>query len=164
LNELSAAALDVVRPVAAGKGIDLEYQTSSTPAAVAGDPARLQRVLWNLLNHAVKFTPPGGRVRLNVRTDGPDVRVSVSDTGRGVRPEFLPRIFDPFAQDSPDGGRTPGVGLGLAIVRQLIESHAGRIEAASEGEGQGATFTVTLPAAQAGAPADEDLRTAASVP
>lgn len=150
LNDLAAAALDVVRPAAGDKGIELDCQPSASPALVQGDRAQLQRVIWNLLGNAVKFTPPGGRVSLNVRADGPDVGVSVSDTGRGVRSEFLPRIFEPFAQDDPDGTRTPGVGLGLAIVRQLIDSHAGRVEAASAGEGLGTTFTVTLPKAPSG--------------
>ncbi|HZL37251.1 MAG TPA: HAMP domain-containing sensor histidine kinase [Tepidisphaeraceae bacterium] len=145
LNDVATASLAVIRPVSAAKGVELHCQTSTTPALVLGDPKRLGQVIWNLLSNAVKFTPAGGRVRLDVETDDLGVRLRVSDTGLGVRLEFLSRIFEPFAQDCPEGARSPGVGLGLAIVHRLVELHAGRIEAASAGEGLGTTFTVCLP-------------------
>jgi anti-sigma regulatory factor (Ser/Thr protein kinase) len=110
------------------------------------DPARLQQVVWNLLSNAVKFTPKDGQVRVHLRRRGSDMELRVSDTGKGIASSFLPHVFDPFRQE--EGGTTRskgGLGLGLAISKQLVELHGGSIQAASEGEGRGATFTVTLP-------------------
>jgi signal transduction histidine kinase len=145
LNDLAAAAMAVVQPVAAAKGVDLVCTPADSPAHVLGDPRRLQQVIWNLLTNAVKFTPAGGRVYVNIEIDGSEVQLRVRDTGDGIRAEFIPRIFAPFAQDRPPEGRAPGVGLGLAIVQELLKLHGGQIEAASPGEGRGATFTARLP-------------------
>jgi len=125
----------------------LSAQITADPlATVHGDPVRLQQVIWNLLSNAVKFTPAGGTVRASVTLNEPFVEVSVSDNGRGIRPEFLNLVFDRFR--SADAGTTRaegGLGLGLAIARQLVEMHGGTLTAASEGENKGATFLVRLP-------------------
>jgi signal transduction histidine kinase len=142
-----AAAMDTIRPSADAKGLTLSAQIAADPlATVHGDPVRLQQVIWNLLSNAVKFTPAGGTVRASVTLNEPYVDVSVSDNGRGIRPEFLNLVFDRFR--SADAGTTRaegGLGLGLAIARQLVEMHGGTLTAASEGENKGATFLVRLP-------------------
>jgi signal transduction histidine kinase len=102
--------------------------------------------MWNLLVNAVKFTPKGGRVELRMESDADNVRIRVSDTGKGIEPEFLPFVFDRFRQaDTSSGRRRGGLGLGLSLVKHLVELHGGTITAASDGEGRGATFTVMLP-------------------
>jgi CheY-like chemotaxis protein/anti-sigma regulatory factor (Ser/Thr protein kinase) len=106
----------------------------------------LQQVVWNLLTNAVKFTPEGGRVELRMEGDSDSVRINVSDTGKGIEPEFMPFVFDRFGQADPSSARRyGGLGLGLSLVKHLVELHGGTITAASEGAGQGSTFTVTLP-------------------
>jgi CheY-like chemotaxis protein len=113
---------------------------------VLGDADRLQQIVWNLLSNAVKFTPEGGRVELRMEGDAERVRIIVSDNGEGIEPEFLPYVFDRFRQaDTSVTRRFGGLGLGLSLVKQLIELHGGTISAASEGSGRGATFVVTLP-------------------
>ena len=113
---------------------------------VSGDPARLQQVVWNLLTNAVKFTPKGGRVQVLLERVNSHVEISVSDTGIGIKPEFLPHVFERFRQDdSSTTRRHGGLGLGLAIVKQLTELHGGTVRAKSPGEGQGSTFVVSLP-------------------
>ena len=113
---------------------------------VAGDPVRLQQVVWNLLSNAVKFTPRGGKIEMRLERVGSDAQITVSDTGKGIRPEFLPHIFDYFRQeDSSITREFGGLGLGLAIVRNLVELHGGTIQAHSSGLGQGSTFTLRLP-------------------
>jgi signal transduction histidine kinase len=113
---------------------------------VMGDAIRLQQVIWNLLTNAVKFTAPGGEVRAWVRHQGEEVVLTVSDTGRGIDPAFLPHVFDMFRQADPINTRTfPGLGIGLSIVRRLVELHGGHVAASSDGVGRGATFTVSLP-------------------
>ncbi len=113
---------------------------------VSGDPARLQQVVWNLLTNAVKFTPKGGRVQVLLERVNSHIEISVSDTGIGIRPEFLPHVFERFRQaDSSTTRRHGGLGLGLAIVKQLVELHGGTVRAKSPGEGQGSTFVVSLP-------------------
>lgn len=110
------------------------------------DPERIQQVAWNLLSNAVKFTAPGGRVGLSIRQEGSQVVMAVTDTGQGIEAAFLPFVFERFRQaDSSTTRRVGGLGLGLAVVRHIVELHGGRVEAASEGPGKGATFTVTLP-------------------
>ena len=139
------AALDTIAPAAEAKGVRL-HSSLDPEAAVTGDAARLQQVVWNLLANAVKFTPAGGEVRASVERLLTHVRVQVSDTGQGILPEFLPYAFDRFRQ--ADMGTTRqhgGLGLGLSIVRHLVEAHGGSVHAYSAGEGQGATFTVDLP-------------------
>ncbi len=137
-----------MRPTAEAKGIHIEVAFAPEPAAVPGDSNRLQQVFWNLLSNAVKFTPAGGKVTVELRHVNSKVEVEVSDTGQGITAEFLPFVFDRFRQaDSTSTRQHGGLGLGLAIARHLIEIHGGRIEARSGGNGQGASFTVTLPLA-----------------
>ena len=143
------AALDTVRSAAEAKGVTLVADFGPLPEQVLGDSTRLQQVVWNLLTNAVKFTPEGGRVELRMEGDADNVRIRVSDTGKGIEPEFLPFVFDRFRQaDSSSARRYGGLGLGLSIVKHLVELHGGTITAASEGVGRGATFTVTLPRRQ----------------
>jgi CheY-like chemotaxis protein len=115
---------------------------------VSGDPVRLQQVVWNLLSNAIKFTPRGGRVQVRLERINSHIEVAVSDTGSGIVPEFLPHVFDRFRQaDMKTTRQHGGMGLGLSIVRHLVELHGGSVKAESGGEGQGATFTVLLPVA-----------------
>lgn len=145
LNEVVAAALSVTELAASAKQIRIEWVPASTPAPVLGDAVRLQQVVWNLLTNAIKFTPDGGRVGVEVSCGTQDVHLCVSDTGSGIDPAFMRRLFEPFQQGAPAGRHPAGVGLGLPIVRRLVEIHGGRVEAQSQGEGQGAAFTVWLP-------------------
>ena len=150
LNAVVAGAAGIVAPAAAAKGVAVERRPCSRPALVLGDAMRLQRVAWNLLANAVKFTPRRGRVTATVEAGRGAVTVRVSDTGRGIDPAFLPRVFERFEQHVPDGERhRGGSGLGLTIVRRLVELHGGTVAAASAGVGHGATFTVWLPALDA---------------
>jgi signal transduction histidine kinase len=147
LGAVVDGALESVRPGAEAKGVTI-VATIDRAAAVSGDAARLQQVVWNLLSNAVKFTPRGGRV--TIRLDGVDghARIRVVDTGAGIDPAFLPHIFERFRQADTSTTRTQGgLGLGLAIVRHLVELHGGSIEAESQGAGRGSTFTVLLPLA-----------------
>jgi PAS domain S-box-containing protein len=146
LADVLSAAVDTVRPAAEAKEIELFVSLDPSAAETAGDAARLQQVAWNLLSNAIKFTPKGGRIEVRLERSGSDARVSVSDNGEGIREDFLLHVFERFRQ----GDSTPtrvygGLGLGLAIVRHLVELHGGRVIAESDGEGRGATFTVTLP-------------------
>jgi PAS domain S-box-containing protein len=139
-------ALSVVHPAAEARRIDLIARLDNDPQPVIGDAARLQQIIWNLLQNAIKFTPEGGRVELHLERDNKQARIIVTDTGKGIEPEFLPHVFDRFSQsDMSNTRRHGGLGLGLALARQFVELHGGTIEAASEGIGKGATFTVTLP-------------------
>jgi CheY-like chemotaxis protein len=153
---LSVADVDVValvtscaeaaRPEAASKAITLETRLETRRAPVAGDAGRLRQVFGNLVGNAVKFTGAGGRVTVAVRQAGSMVQIAVEDTGRGIDPASLPRIFERFAQELSAGAEPgSGLGLGLAIARRLVELHGGRIEARSAGLGRGALFTVELP-------------------
>ena len=140
------AALDTVRAAAEAKRITLLAGFDRHPELVLGDSMRLQQVVWNLLSNAVKFTPDGGLVELGMERDSCGVRITVRDTGKGIKPEFLPYIFDLFRQaDSSSTRLYGGLGLGLSIAKHLVESHGGTIIAESEGHGRGATFTITLP-------------------
>src|SRR5688572_26255707 len=144
------AALDTVRPAAAAKGIALETRFDPAVPVMTGAPARLQQVVWNLLMNAVKFTPAGGRVQVTLRPWGEGVEILVVDDGEGISAEALPYIFDRFRQeDSSTTRRYGGLGLGLALVRHLVELHGGTVHAQSAGKRQGATFTVRLPATMA---------------
>lgn len=139
-------AINVVRPTADAKGIRIETQIENIPAMISGDANRLQQVIWNLLSNAVKFTNNGGRVTVQVTQANAAVEIGVTDTGQGISREFMPYVFDRFSQaDSTTTRHHGGLGLGLAIARHLVEIHGGTIRAASRGEGQGATFTITLP-------------------
>jgi PAS domain S-box-containing protein len=143
-----ANALDVVRPVAETKGIKLRAHYGLKTEMVNGDSVRLQQVIENLLSNAIKFTPVGGRVELRLERRDKDLCIIISDTGKGIDPAFLPHIFDRFRQnDSSSSCRHGGLGLGLALAKQLVELHGGTIEAASEGINLGSAFTVRLPPA-----------------
>lgn len=140
------AAISVVRPAADAKSIRLTVRHEPAMRAISGDSARLQQIVWNLLSNAVKFTPEGGRIELLLEQIDSHARLTVSDTGQGISPEFLPRVFDRFRQaDSSTTRDYGGLGLGLAIVRHLVELHGGTVRAESRGEGQGAKFRVTFP-------------------
>jgi signal transduction histidine kinase len=148
LEGIVEAAVESVRPAAEAKSIQMETRSGPLPdgSELRGDPARLQQVVWNLLSNAVKFTPPGGRVEVAVDEEGDQARIRVSDTGIGIAPGFLPYVFDRFRQADSSTTRTyGGLGLGLSIVRNLVELHGGTIDVESRGEGQGAAFTVRLP-------------------
>jgi PAS domain S-box-containing protein len=140
------AAVETARPAAAAKKIEITSHLEPGSCIVLGDPARLQQVFWNLLSNAVKFTPPGGRVEIRLATVKSQAQVEVNDNGAGLAPEAIPVIFDRFRQaDSTTTRAQGGLGLGLAIVRHLVELQGGTVSASSPGVGQGATFTVTLP-------------------
>ncbi|HEV2856412.1 MAG TPA: response regulator [Thermoanaerobaculia bacterium] len=146
LHRIIDAALDSVRPATDAKGIQLSVSLAPLASPVLGDSDRLQQVVWNLLSNAIKFTPRGGRVEIRLREMGMNAVIQVVDTGIGIRPEFLPFVFDRFRQAESSLTRSHGgLGLGLSIVRHLIELHGGTVEVESEGEGLGATFTVRLP-------------------
>lgn len=149
LRPIVEAALDSVRPAALAKEIVLDSELASG-TRVIGDAARLQQIVINLLTNAVKFTPGGGRVQVKLRVVDDTVELSVTDTGKGISPDFLPRVFDRFRQEErATTRRAKGLGLGLSIVRELAEMHGGTVTAASEGENRGATFTVRIPVATA---------------
>ncbi len=140
------AALETVRLAAEAKSVQIQTIFDASLGQVMGDSNRLQQVVWNLLSNAVKFTPTGGRVGIRLMEAGNQVQIQVSDTGKGISPDFLPYVFDYFRQADGTTTRTfGGLGLGLAIVRKVVEMHGGKVQAESPGEGSGATFTVELP-------------------
>lgn len=146
LPSIIEAALDSVRPAADAKGIGLDVRLDPLTSPVMGDADRLQQVIWNLLSNAIKFTPQDGQVQVRLRLDGGSAEVQVSDTGAGIRPDFLPYVFDRFRQAESTITRSHGgLGLGLSIVRHLVELHGGSVAVQSEGEGKGAVFAVRLP-------------------
>ncbi len=143
---LLAAATESIGLSAGAKSIRLTIEAPPGLPRLMGDPARLQQVIWNLLNNAVKFTPPGGQVRATVRRDHSGIVLAVNDTGCGIDPAFLPHVFDMFRQAEPNSSRTQGgLGIGLSIVRRLVELHGGTVTADSPGLNRGATFRVYLP-------------------
>jgi PAS domain S-box-containing protein len=147
-NTFIEAAIESIKPGAEAKGVRLQKIVDTGMVFVAGDPVRLQQVIWNLLANAVKFTPRGGRVQVKLERVNSHVEISVSDTGAGIAAEFLPLVFDRFRQaDQRKTRQHGGLGLGLSIVRHLVELHGGHVRAASPGEGHGSTFTVFLPVA-----------------
>jgi signal transduction histidine kinase len=138
--------LDTLKPTADAKGVRFNTDIEGNAPLIAGDPKRLQQVLWNLIANAIKFTPASGSIDVKVDTTPSHVRVQVHDTGAGIKQELLARIFDPFFQaDSSYTRPHGGLGLGLAITHYLVELHGGTVKAESPGENQGATFTVLLP-------------------
>jgi CheY-like chemotaxis protein len=145
LASVIEAAVETVQHTADAKGIVIDRQLDRVIGPMAGDPVRLEQVVWNLLSNALKFTPTGGRVRVTLRHIGSRAEIVVEDTGAGIRPDFLPQVFHQFQQ--ADGSRTRrfgGLGLGLSIVKSLVELHGGSVRADSAGEGLGATFTIEL--------------------
>jgi PAS domain S-box-containing protein len=157
LRQATTNAVESVRPAAGAKDISLDVVLPPEDVGVLGDPVRIQQVIWNLLTNAVKFTEPGGLVNLTVRNLGAQAELMVSDTGIGISPEFLPYVFDRFRQqDSSTTRAASGLGLGLSLVRHLVEAHGGRVRVSSAGAGSGSIFVVTLPLA--------DARRAADVP
>jgi CheY-like chemotaxis protein len=146
LAQVIEAALDAVRPAAAAKSIRLQRTVDPATGLVSGDPDRLQQVVWNLLSNAVKFTPYNGKVEIQLERAGRFAQITVKDTGKGISAEFLPYVFDRFRQaDSSSTRSHGGLGLGLALVRHLVELHGGSVHATSAGEREGATFSVQLP-------------------
>lgn len=146
LSAVIEAAIDAVRPAAEAKAIEFETDLASAACLVPGDPNRLQQIFWNLFSNAVKFSPQGGQVKIDVKRCSPWVQVAVKDSGIGISPEFLPFIFDRFRQADGSTTRTHGgLGLGLAIVKHLVQQHRGTVEVVSDGKDQGSEFTVKLP-------------------
>lgn len=145
-NSFIDAAVEAVRPAAEAKGVRVQKVIDTGAISIPGDPARLQQVVWNLLSNAIKFTPRGGRVQIRSERVNSHLEIVVSDTGQGISPDFLPHVFDRFRQaDQKTSRQHGGMGLGLAIVRHLVEMHGGTVRAMSDGEGHGSTFTVALP-------------------
>lgn len=146
LKEITMAGIDAIRHSAAARGIFIDTDLPREPVRARGDSGRLQQVVWNLLSNAVKFTPRHGRINVALETDGANARILVRDTGTGIRAEMLPHLFERFRQaDSSAAREHGGLGIGLAIVKHLVELHGGSVYAASEGEGKGSLFTVELP-------------------
>jgi len=146
LREVVGGAVETLRPAADGKTLRVKVTMSETVSEIAGDPARLRQVLWNLLANAVKFTPAGGSIDLSVMEGPADVEITVRDTGPGIAPDFLPFVFEPFRQGDSSSTRTVGgLGLGLAIVRHIVEAHGGTVTASTNGPDRGSVFSVRLP-------------------
>jgi len=145
-NSFIDAAVEAVRPAAEAKGVRIQKIVDTGAVSVTGDPVRLQQVVWNLVSNAIKFTPRNGRVQIRLERVDSHVEIVVNDTGQGIEADFLPHVFDRFRQaDQRTSRQHGGMGLGLAIVRHLVELHGGSVDARSPGEGQGSTFTVLLP-------------------
>ena len=141
MSAVVEAALAAVRPTADAKGVALEYRRTAASDEISGDADRLQQIVWNLLSNAIKFTPRDGRVTVRMEQHDGELTLTVTDTGQGISQDFLPHVFDRFSQaDSGSTRAHGGLGLGLAIVRHLVELHAGTVEASSAGAGQGATL------------------------
>lgn len=158
------AAMETMRLAASAKSIVVEFTCDSAVGEVAGDPNRLQQIIWNLLSNAIKFTPAGGQVSISLTHQGTEAKIQVQDTGIGIRAEFLPHVFEYFRQADASSTRAyGGLGLGLAIVRHLVEQHGGRVRAESPGEGQGATFTVMLPLIQPEGAIKQELHSSSSL-
>jgi PAS domain S-box-containing protein len=165
MSTVVEAALAAVRPTADAKGVTLEYEMAADSDEISGDADRLQQIVWNLLSNAIKFTPRDGRVTVWVERHDSDLTLTVRDTGQGISQDFLPHVFDRFSQaDSGSTRAHGGLGLGLAIVRHLVELHAGSVEAASDGVGHGAAFSVRLPIKQSRAAAAADNQGQAMAP
>jgi signal transduction histidine kinase len=165
LQPVLDAAVDALQPEALKGNVVLDVRRSDRRIRVAGDGPRLQQVFWNCLSNAIKFTPPGGRVRATVTTSGGEAHIEIADNGCGISPELLPFVFDRFTQGGHGHG---GLGIGLALVRELVLGHGGRVTAASDGDGCGSVLTVSLPLAvgsrTVSSPADEEADLAASHP
>ena len=165
LSSVIEAALESMRPAAEAREIEIRFSKDVAGDAdeLIGDPDRLQQVFWNLISNAIKFTPPRGRVEVQLSKVGSQFEIRVTDTGRGIRAEFLPSVFERFRQaDSTTTRAHGGLGIGLAIVRHLVELHGGSVSASSDGEDRGATFRVRLPAVALGVTALERDRAVAN--
>jgi signal transduction histidine kinase len=157
LADVIAAGVSVMRTAAESRGITLHMRLDPSAGHTVADGVRLQQVVWNLVSNAVKFTPKGGRVDVTLVRDHSHVQIQVRDTGQGIDPDLLPYVFDRFRQaDSSMRRKFAGLGLGLSIVKYIVEAHGGTIEAASPGEGHGSTFTVRLPIPAVTVPVDRD--------
>jgi PAS domain S-box-containing protein len=158
-------ATQALQMEAAAKGVEIRRDVDRAAPPISADPGRLQQAVWNLLSNAVKFTPSGGWVRVALRTHDREAEITVSDNGIGIRPDLLPVVFERFRQGTgPGGQRAGGLGLGLAIAKQIVEMHGGTLSAASEGEGRGAAFTIRLPLSPPPAIEDRRRRGAAEAP
>jgi len=147
VRDLVESSIEAARPMAEASGLALLLRCAPGIDRIPADPERLQQIVWNLLTNAIKFTPRGGRIEIDVEADGPRVSIRVRDSGKGIARDFLPHVFERFRQaDSGTARGHGGLGIGLAVVRQLVELHGGSVTAESDGVGQGATFTVRLPA------------------
>jgi signal transduction histidine kinase len=145
LHDVIRAAVEIIIPTAQQKDVHLRVHEGAD-AIVNGDETRLRQVIWNLLTNAVKFTPAGGLIEIYTESEQNEVRLTVRDSGRGMRADVIPHVFDQFHQNTvADRVKHHGLGLGLAIVRHLVTAHGGRVEAHSAGEGKGSAFTVILP-------------------
>jgi CheY-like chemotaxis protein/two-component sensor histidine kinase len=157
LGDVVSQALESVRPSAEVKGVRLLTVIDPNAGPVAGDAGRLQQVVWNLLTNAIKFTPRGGRVQVVLERVNSHLELIVTDSGVGIEPEFLPHVFERFRQaDASTTRHYRGLGLGLSIVKQLVELHGGSVRVKSSGQGQGSTFTLMLPLAPATVPRSND--------
>lgn len=158
LAQVIPAAVDTLQLAAGAKGISLSVSLDPRAGFVAGDPDRLQQIIWNLVANAIKFTPANGQVEIKLKRAGSNIEVTVSDNGMGISAEFLPHVFERFRQaDSSTTRPHGGLGLGLAIVRHLVELHGGTVTGASAGAGRGSQFTVKLPAANGTQPTPQQL-------
>jgi CheY-like chemotaxis protein len=165
LAAVVARAVEGARPLVEGRGHRLDVEAAAGPVWLDADATRVEQVLTNLLTNAAKYTEPGGRLRLAAGREGGEAVVRVRDTGIGIAPELLPRVFELFMQAHAGIDRGPGgLGIGLTLVKRLVELHGGTVEAHSEGPGKGSEFTVRLPAAPAPAPAGPGDRAAPSPP
>ena len=159
LRPLLENSIDALRPVIVEKQLNLSCELDGINPVVMGDPDRLQQVFWNLLSNAAKFTPAGGTITVGLESSGGSLQVTVKDTGTGIDREFLPYVFDRFRQaDSAISRPYGGLGIGLTIVRAVVELHHGTVSAQSDGENRGSTFTITLPQTIAEAPAASTRR------
>ncbi|MBI2815656.1 MAG: PAS domain-containing sensor histidine kinase [Acidobacteria bacterium] len=146
LQTTLSACIDNLFPAAQQKRINIRREIDRTAPAISGDSDRLQQVIWNLLSNSIKFTPAGGEVRVSLQKKNSDLELTISDTGMGIKPEFLLYVFDRFRQgDASTARQHAGLGLGLAIVKSIVEMHGGMVAVESQGEGRGASFTVKLP-------------------
>jgi signal transduction histidine kinase len=145
IGDIVREAAARIRPLAEARGLTLHCHVPASPTTLQGDAGRLLQVVSNLLSNATKFTPAGGHVGVDVASEEESVCIRVTDTGRGIDAALLPRLFEPFQQGEDNSARQQGLGLGLALVKEFVERHGGKVRARSEGRGQGATFIVLLP-------------------